>query len=165
MSRILPGAVLVAPVWSPDGRQIAFVRARQLLLIPRSGGRARFLRTGTDVYPGGISWSPDGTRIAFSGGVGLRTIDVRSGTVTQVTTKYDLQPAWSPDGTQILFRSTVRADGDRNYSHPSWSRDGRRITFEYGHEIDVADRDGSNEHRITRPSAPQIVDARPVWRP
>jgi dipeptidyl aminopeptidase/acylaminoacyl peptidase len=63
------------PRWSPDGRQIAFVRGgdkddsgkpkpSQLALLTLSGGEARVI---TDLAKGasGPVWSPDGKRIAF----------------------------------------------------------------------------------------------------
>jgi dipeptidyl aminopeptidase/acylaminoacyl peptidase len=59
------------PRWSPDGRYLAFLSARedprevdQVWLLDRSGGEAR---RATDL-PGGVSdyaWSPDGTRLAL----------------------------------------------------------------------------------------------------
>ncbi len=59
------------PRWSPDGRFLAFLSARedprevdQVWLLDRSGGEAR---RATDL-PGGVSdyaWSPDGTRLAL----------------------------------------------------------------------------------------------------
>lgn len=59
-----------SPVFSPDGRTLAFLSSRdehgdQLWLLPMAGGEARRL---TD-FPGGLSdpvWSPDGTTIAVT---------------------------------------------------------------------------------------------------
>lgn len=73
-----------APVWSPDGSQIAFVSNRpaslangaersngtkplnQIWLIAPDGGEARQL-TAHEGGAASISWSPDGRRIAFVG--------------------------------------------------------------------------------------------------
>src|SRR5919109_657655 len=64
------------PVWSPDGRRIAFERDLpywgqdrfRLYVIGSAGGEAVPLTSGPfDVEP---SWSPDGTRIAFVRGAG-----------------------------------------------------------------------------------------------
>lgn len=53
-----------APRWSPDGKQIAFLSAReadgpQIHLIPAEGGEARQL-TKMPMAPSGLKWSPDG---------------------------------------------------------------------------------------------------------
>jgi len=70
-----------SPVWSPDGREIAFVanldpdwdtsRVSDIWTIPARGGEPRRLTDGTGSY-GQPTWSPDGTRIAF---VGTATLD------------------------------------------------------------------------------------------
>ncbi|GMV37815.1 MAG: acyl-peptide hydrolase [Fimbriimonadales bacterium] len=60
-----------SPRWSPDGKYLAFVAARekpkaQIYLLPTDGGEAFKL---TDLEEGsiaGIEWSPDSTRIAFA---------------------------------------------------------------------------------------------------
>ncbi|UCE19737.1 MAG: S9 family peptidase [Gemmatimonadota bacterium] len=61
-----------SPRWSPDGKTIAFVSAReeddQIWLLPFEGGEAKKL---TD-FPGGVSeihWTPDGTSLIFVGRV------------------------------------------------------------------------------------------------
>lgn len=57
------------PVWSPDGSQLAFLRAQdgpaQIWLLPAGGGEARGLTT-LPLGAGAPTWSPDGTRIAFT---------------------------------------------------------------------------------------------------
>ncbi len=61
-----------SPVWSPDGRTIAFLSSRsgdsQVYLLSMEGGEAKQLTqlsTGAD----NIKWSPDGKTIAFTSGV------------------------------------------------------------------------------------------------
>jgi dipeptidyl aminopeptidase/acylaminoacyl peptidase len=61
--------VAVSPRWSPDGRQLAFLSARdgapQVYLLPLAGGEARRLtkhEEGVDE----LAWSPDGRFIAYS---------------------------------------------------------------------------------------------------
>jgi dipeptidyl aminopeptidase/acylaminoacyl peptidase len=61
-----------SPVWSPDGKTIAFLSSRsgdsQVYLLSMDGGEAKPLRhfsTGAD----NLKWSPDGKTIAFTSGV------------------------------------------------------------------------------------------------
>jgi Tol biopolymer transport system component len=62
------------PTWSPDGRQIAFLRftpGRQAIyLIPPLGGPERriaeFARVGRGFLIGRVAWSPDGKFLVFS---------------------------------------------------------------------------------------------------
>ncbi len=59
-----------SPAWSPDGRTIAFVSARndegaQVWLMPASGGEARQLTHVDGGVSGGPVWSADGSRMAF----------------------------------------------------------------------------------------------------
>ena len=61
-----------SPVWSPDGKTIAFLSARsgdsQVYLLSMDGGEAKLLThlsTGADI----VKWSPDGKTIAFTSGV------------------------------------------------------------------------------------------------
>jgi dipeptidyl aminopeptidase/acylaminoacyl peptidase len=74
--RLTSGTRDQSPRWSPDGRQLAFVRSidrdgrsqpGQIYLLSLDGGEARAI---TDLArgAGGPLWSPDGKRIAFSSG-------------------------------------------------------------------------------------------------
>jgi len=144
-----------APVWSPDGTEIAFTASSDIFVMAADGSRRRQLTTGGSAAdPAKVSWSPDGARIAFesndgsllvveSDGGAPRTL-VTASSVDGVT--WSTEPAWSPDGARIAFAGrgseaglyVVPASGGdaerltRTESYdvsPSWSPDGESIAF------------------------------------
>jgi Tol biopolymer transport system component/predicted Ser/Thr protein kinase len=92
---------------SPDGTQIAFVRAdeqTERIYIERATGGAPRLLTSS---PGSVpAWSPDGSRIAFSrdrqvsGGIFVVNAD---GSGQRQLTKEGGWPVWWPDGSRIGY--------------------------------------------------------------
>lgn len=118
------------PVWSPDGKTIAFFAYRDggydLWAVSPDGTGQRQLTWGAydDREP---MFSHDGTRIAFSSDRGnplgsdynIFVLDLGSGAIRQLTRNpaEDLMPSWSPDDRQIAFVST-REDG-----HGVWAVD------------------------------------------
>ena len=65
------------PAWSPDGKQIAFVRAvdgkPQIFILPMSGGEPYQL-TKYAYGASGPHWSPDGKQIVFSSNISLKDL-------------------------------------------------------------------------------------------
>ena len=63
--RLTPGE---EPVWSPDGRRIAFIRGADVYTMRAHGSAVRRVMRSrvrnTDIR--GVAWSPDGRRIAFA---------------------------------------------------------------------------------------------------
>jgi Tol biopolymer transport system component/serine/threonine protein kinase len=122
------------PVWSPDGRQVAFVRVSEsgaaIYAVPSLGGQERRLTDINDVLRWGgdpvlnLSWSPDGKWLAFgekpSKGkasrivrVALETREKQPLTSPPEDTQGDLYPSFSPDGTLLAFaRSGSGTFGD-----------------------------------------------------
>jgi dipeptidyl aminopeptidase/acylaminoacyl peptidase len=118
----------VWPRWSPDAKQLAFLRDRggderfDIWLVDRDGERERNLTNEPGVMHRDIAWSPDGTKLAYTANAGAKgfavhVIDVTTGAKRALTdgARDDLQPQWSPDGTLILFwsrRDDVRTNAD-----------------------------------------------------
>jgi len=110
------------PVWSPDGKQIAYATdtfrrpddrwllTSEIHLIDVATGRTwQLAGTGPDaVQP---HWSPQGLRIAFWGVEGGRrdiwTTAATGGDRVRVTSDayVDWNPVWSPDGSYLYFSS------------------------------------------------------------
>jgi Tol biopolymer transport system component len=108
------------PIWSPNGRWIAFVGGvapnRIYLLSPRTH-RVHALTTkkGASVTGLGIAWSPDSRRLAFNTGGRVVSFDV-SGRSFRTLARFGEEPSWSPDGQWVVFVygdyvKEVRANG------------------------------------------------------
>jgi Tol biopolymer transport system component len=103
------------PVWSPNGRQIAFSSNRtgnpQIYTMNADGSHqaAVVQDTGTSDY--GPQWSPDGRTLAFTCGteaasqVCIATVRNRRWKQLTPNSSRNFAPLWSPDGKKILFSS------------------------------------------------------------
>ena len=118
----------VWPRWSPDAKQLAFLRDRggderfDIWLVDRDGEHERNLTNEPGVMHRDIAWSADGTKLAYTAnadgkGFGVHVIDATTGAKRALTdgARDDLQPRWSPDGTLLVFwsrREDVRTNAD-----------------------------------------------------
>jgi len=113
------------PVWSPDGRYVAFCRIQKgetgIYIIPALGGAERKVRDThweeRDFYQvffyfGRISWSPDGKLLAFSDRTSsneptaIYLLSLSSLSARRLTAPGfpgDYNPAFSPDGQTLAF--------------------------------------------------------------
>ena len=149
-----------APIWSPDGTQIAYTALlgtqRRLQVANADGTAATPLSGAYAVFANGFSfgemglaWSPDGARIAFAAGAEpgftqLYLVDVARGSgelkITSGTeTAYG--PSWSPDGMRIAYLA-----GDA-FAHPN---------------LIVASADGSEPRRLIED---EVFNLTPRWSP
>jgi Tol biopolymer transport system component len=111
-----------SPVWSPSGREIAFLRPTSpdhlgvyvMDLATRDITRRAVLESapspiGPSVL---IDWSPDGKFIAATDRRDLVLISTANGAITRITTSPEqilghYEPAFSPDGRTIAFRESL----------------------------------------------------------
>jgi dipeptidyl aminopeptidase/acylaminoacyl peptidase len=127
------------PLWSPDGRWIAFTEesngTRSLAVIRTDGSDKRTISGDVFGVAGPDTWSPDGAWIYFGsdsdGGVyranvagGFSQLLIGNGLELEVAHA----PASSPDGTLIVF-IVPRSDG-------------------LGYDLYIANSDGSGAHRL-----------------
>jgi len=131
------------PVWSPDGRYIAFCRliadqtpfARfAVYVMSAARGGERRITEGSE----GVSWSPDGRDLAVAGppdARGIFRVSLQTGERTQLTRSgpyLDNFPVFSPDGQWIAFARTLTGFAREIFIVPSGGGTPRQLTFD-GH--------------------------------
>jgi dipeptidyl aminopeptidase/acylaminoacyl peptidase len=140
------------PRWSPDGRALAFLSARddahdvdQLWILPRDGGEAQRITT----LPGGVldvAWAPDGRRLAVIANdpdpdsTGEDTASAKSKTPKPIViTRFQFRAdniGWLDQRRARLYTvdlatraTTVLTTGPVDAALPSWSPDGQQIAY------------------------------------
>ena len=96
--------------WSPNGKEIAFVRNGHLHVVNLRSGSVRSLTAGGHNRPDVQDpvWSPDGRRIVFARRDGrLWSVKSKGGCLRPLTAastrKADMESAYAPDGRYIAF--------------------------------------------------------------
>jgi hypothetical protein len=142
------------PSWSPDGRQLAYVRAEpdrprvwNIWITNLGTGQTRRITSYRVGQPWGASWFPDGERIAYSHETRLIVRNLESGTEraypSPVAGRLVRTPAVSPDGRRIMFQvfrdgawlmnladgSMRKVLSDPTAEEYTWAPDGRRVAF------------------------------------
>ncbi len=100
-----------APLWSPDGKRIAFLKAKAgraelWMAASAAGAVAANLSEGLEAASSPV-WSSDGKMIAFvAGGKSIAVADMDSGKGRVLVTCEAAvgPPAWAPAGDAVLFR-------------------------------------------------------------
>jgi Tol biopolymer transport system component/DNA-binding winged helix-turn-helix (wHTH) protein len=135
------------PAWSPDDRQIAFMRysgkTLSIFTIPALGGTERRLYSGPAPFASGLAWSPSGEFLAFPQSSAenptrswISLLSVADSSVHPLTSpdggSLDAEPAFSPDGSQLAFvRATIAGVSNDVYVMPTTGGQPRRLTFDH----------------------------------
>lgn len=130
-----------SPRWSPDGRFLAFLSARdggraQIWTLSRNGGEARRV-SNLENGASSFEWSPDGTRfvcLTRTGPPVSKTSDVRH--YTHISYKFNDTGYFDEKRSHVAIvevrtgAARLITDGDNwNDLDPHWSPDGTRIAF------------------------------------
>jgi Tol biopolymer transport system component/DNA-binding winged helix-turn-helix (wHTH) protein len=113
------------PVWSPDGRELAFVRLTEELevVVATVADKSERVVATFPRWIWGMDWSPDGTRLVIATppvqGAPARTvqIELETGRVVPVfvpaPATSDRAPRYSPDGRRLAFLRTTDEGGEQ----------------------------------------------------
>ncbi|PHS27425.1 MAG: hypothetical protein COA84_04440 [Robiginitomaculum sp.] len=158
------------PVWSADGKMLAFASDRygnlDVFVMPATGGRAtRLTYNDADDHPSGFS--PDGKSVLFNSVrqdnpkahinprrrmPELYSISLTGGTPRQIFTTGAMQARYSADGSKILYlREHARENFFRKHDTSSFARD-----------IWLYDVASKHHEQLTKNPA---ADHNPVWMP
>jgi Tol biopolymer transport system component len=140
------GVSSARPVWSTDGRHIAFDSSGWIYTDNADGTVRRRLAAGSDP-----SWSPDGSRLAFVHACGLFTIDRNGKHRRRISRKDEIvaAAAWSPKHAAIAYIASTKAP--HCIGLPSSPR------------VETVSSDGKQVHVLARETPATLIWGNPVW--
>ncbi|RLV58227.1 Tol-Pal system protein TolB [Parashewanella curva] len=129
---------LMSPVWSPNGRKLAYVtfeNRKSQIVIQDIFTQQRQVVTNYPGINGAPAWSPDGKTLAITlskdGQPDIYLLDIATKHLRRLTNHYsiDTEPSWFPDGKSIVFTSE-RGGRPQIYQMNIQSGKVRRLTFD-----------------------------------
>ncbi len=153
------------PVWSPDGKYLAFERgskeAKEIIIVDREGKELqRVYSPGgkqvgdlaselgvtddefAETYNSEFCWAPGGGGFAFTGNSDSKVYNIYAGSigateVTRLTTgrKHDGGAVFSPDGKKLAFISARSGNGD---VHLLELKEGRLRQMTFGEDVELS---------------------------
>src|SRR5262249_48311140 len=133
------------PAWSPDRRQVAFLRLSEkqvsVYVIPALGGTEHMWYTEARPLVPSLDWSPDGKFLAFpesspdSASSGFTLLSLTDFSRRHLTfpprEARDNSPAFSPDGSEVAFeRGRIAGVVNNFFVVPTGGGEAKRLTFD-----------------------------------
>ena len=129
---------LMSPVWSPDGKKLAYVsfegRNSAIYVQDILTGNRELLASNPGINSA-PAWSPDGSRMAMTlskeGDPEIFILHLFSKNLLRITNNpaIDTEPSWSPDGNSLIFTSD-RGGTPQIYRVSAQGGVAERLTFE-----------------------------------
>ena len=137
-----PGIREMNPVWSPDGKYVAYFSDRtgefQVCILPADGkGKEKQLTKGLKSYLQNLAWSPDSKKLLFSDVTNtLHYVTVETGVTEKVFhndwngTSNFVDGSWSPDSNWIAYSSNDESGFGSIYLYNLKTKKNHRVTSE-----------------------------------
>ncbi len=142
-----PGVREMDPVWSPDGRWVAYLSDRtgeyELYVRAQDGsGEEKQLTQGGDVWRFPPVWSPDATKLAFGDKKQrLQYVDIRTGKIVEVdrSDRNDITTyVWAPDARWLAYIKSGDSQFQSIWLYSLESRETVRLTDDYTNDYSPA---------------------------
>ena len=131
---------ILSPVWSPNGRQLAYVSFEEgnsaIYVQNIATGKRQVVSSGRGINSS-PAWSPDSSKLAMTlskdGNPEIYIKNLRGNQLTRITNNraIDTEASFSPDGSTLVFTSD-RGGSPQIYQVPVSGGTAQRLTFSMG---------------------------------